>query len=142
MSTTTPRGEEGEIVALHKCYTCKGMFPKTAFNKEARQKYGIQKHCRKCANERVRKWREDNREKFNENHNRSRKANAEKYKARYALNSAVLKGELLKLPCVVCGNEDVEAHHEDYSKPLEVMWLCKTHHTAIHSGRLPNLVNV
>lgn len=34
---------------------------------------------------------------------------------------------LQKQPCF-CGSSRVEAHHEDYSKPLEIEWLCKRHH--------------
>jgi hypothetical protein len=32
------------------------------------------------------------------------------------------------LPCSVCGAEPTEAHHQDYAKPLDVQWLCKSHH--------------
>jgi len=28
-----------------------------------------------------------------------------------------------------------EAHHGDYTKPLEVQWLCKEHHWAHHNER-------
>lgn len=35
--------------------------------------------------------------------------------------------------CVVCGNKKTEAHHSDYSKPLDVTFLCKPHHFALHS---------
>ena len=47
---------------------------------------------------------------------------------------AVKKG-LLTRPkfCSVCGREVfVEAHHEDYNKPLEVIWVCKSCHENIH----------
>lgn len=37
-----------------------------------------------------------------------------------------------KLPCVKCGNIKSQAHHEDYSKPLKVTWLCAIHHTELH----------
>lgn len=45
----------------------------------------------------------------------------------------IRKGDLIKLPCEVCGtNEKVEAHHDDYSKPLDVRWLCRKHHQEHH----------
>ena len=48
---------------------------------------------------------------------------------------AVLKAKLKKQPCEYpnCGNLKTEAHHFDYSKPLEVNWLCKKHHAEFHS---------
>lgn len=42
------------------------------------------------------------------------------------------RGVLKPEPCEVCGSLDVEMHHEDYSKPLEVHWLCREHHLAHH----------
>jgi hypothetical protein len=35
-------------------------------------------------------------------------------------------------PCRVCGNPKTDAHHDDYTKPLEVDWLCRLHHIARH----------
>jgi len=38
-------------------------------------------------------------------------------------------GRLKVQPCEICGVSDyVEAHHKDYSKPLEINWLCRKHH--------------
>lgn len=46
---------------------------------------------------------------------------------------AVVRGELIRQSCERCGVvETVQAHHEDYSKPLEVIWLCKIHHMIRH----------
>ena len=43
---------------------------------------------------------------------------------------------LIKDTCKVCGtNENVEAHHEDYSKPLEIIWLCRNHHREHHKNQ-------
>jgi len=35
----------------------------------------------------------------------------------------------------VCGAENAQAHHDDYSRPLDVRWLCDTHHRQ-HHGEL------
>jgi ribosomal protein L37E len=54
--------------------------------------------------------------------------------ARNRAESAVKKGYLPKLPCQVCRNTESYAHHLDYSKPFEVIWLCIPHHTQIHQS--------
>ncbi len=57
-----------------------------------------------------------------------------KQKARTAVRSALISGRLLKLPCQKCG-KPAEAHHPNYRKPLEVIWLCSIHHQEIHRRR-------
>ena len=52
----------------------------------------------------------------------------EKVKARMAVTNAIAAGRLHRQPCEVCGAVLVEAHHDDYAKPLEVRWLCRSHH--------------
>lgn len=36
----------------------------------------------------------------------------------------------------ICGNDNAEAHHEDYSKQLDVLWLCHKCHMRHHVGIL------
>ena len=49
------------------------------------------------------------------------------------LNHALESGKVKKLPCQQCGStKRPEAHHPDYSKPLEVTWLCRDCHIQIH----------
>lgn len=56
-----------------------------------------------------------------------------KVKAQAAVCTAIRNGKLKRLPCQVCGTtENVHAHHPDYSKPLEVEWLCVIHHSREH----------
>lgn len=56
----------------------------------------------------------------------------EKHAARLTVNNAVRYGRLIKKPCEVCFSPDSEAHHEDYSKPLDVIWYCPKHHAERH----------
>lgn len=51
-----------------------------------------------------------------------------KDRCRAYLNVYVQRGKVKRDKCEVCGKTAVEAHHEDYSKPLEVKWLCRRHH--------------
>lgn len=52
--------------------------------------------------------------------------------ARQATRNALRRGLLKKSSCEVCGEEKTEAHHDDYSKPFDVRWLCTTHHAEHH----------
>lgn len=56
----------------------------------------------------------------------------EKVKARGAVKHALMRGVLVRRPCEVCGAAEVQAHHDDYGKPLDVRWLCTTHHGELH----------
>jgi hypothetical protein len=58
--------------------------------------------------------------------------NAAKVKARQACKYAVKSGKLTRLPCEECGAAKSHAHHEDYSKPFDVKWLCAACHAVLH----------
>ena len=52
----------------------------------------------------------------------------------FAVNNAIHRGELERQPCEVCGaTENVHGHHDDYSKPFNIRWLCPPHHAAEHN---------
>lgn len=52
--------------------------------------------------------------------------------ARFAVRNAIRRGEMSKQPCEICNNPKAQAHHDDYSKPLVVRWLCTKHHNEYH----------
>jgi ribosomal protein L37AE/L43A len=58
-----------------------------------------------------------------------RKANS-----RSTANVAVRRGKLQIQPCEKCGASEAEKHHDDYSKPLDVRWLCRGCHMEHHEG--------
>ena len=57
-----------------------------------------------------------------------RQKHPEKARAWSMVGRAVRNGTLIRQPCEVCGEAKVQAHHEDYSKPIDVRWLCFKHH--------------
>lgn len=58
--------------------------------------------------------------------------NQVKRAAHILVGNRVAAGKIERLPCEVCGCVDVDAHHDDYSQPLSVRWLCVTHHNEWH----------
>lgn len=64
-----------------------------------------------------------------------RTLNSLKVKARKKLNYEVMCGRIMKKPCNVCGENKVEAHHSNYSRPLDVIWLCHRCHRT-EEGRI------
>lgn len=61
-----------------------------------------------------------------------RTTSPEKYRAAYLTSNAIRDGRLIRKPCEVCEKIKSEAHHEDYSKPFDVVWLCRKHHLERH----------
>ena len=61
--------------------------------------------------------------------------NRDKHRSRQILWSAVKRGEVIRPSrCERCKKkvERIEAHHEDYAKPLDVAWLCPPCHSIVH----------
>ena len=95
-----------------------------------------------------RKYRQKNRLKlreYNREYNREwrsvngyhneikwREEHPEAVRASQILRYAIRKGVIKKKPCVVCGSPKSQGHHEEYSKPLEVTWLCAVCHKKHH----------
>ena len=63
----------------------------------------------------------------------------ERYRARYILRNAVRLGKIKKGCCEVCGSLNAEAHHDDYSRPLEVRWFCSLHHRIMEGRWIPKV---
>ena len=79
-----------------------------------------------------RAWVKANPESATASQHKRRASAPEKYAARTALGNAVRDGLVRKMPCEKCGNPKSDGHHEDYSKPLDVVWLCRKHHLEYH----------
>ena len=58
----------------------------------------------------------------------------EKARAHLKVWQALQSGKLQKLPCQICGDLNVHAHHHNYESPLDVQSLCPAHHRQIHAA--------
>lgn len=55
-----------------------------------------------------------------------------KMNARSYANVYLRRGKIERKPCSECKSPKAQMHHEDYSKPLDVEWLCRRCHLAHH----------
>ncbi len=119
------------------CCVCKENKPFNCFYKDKNKKDGYGYRCKQCDSLRVRK-RTDN----TKHQNNWKLKNPIAYKAHRAVRTALANGFIVKTVCIVCGNKS-EAHHADYSRPLDVVWLCRKHHKESHkSSKTPHLIRV
>ena len=43
----------------------------------------------------------------------------------------IRSGLIARQPCEVC-SAPPDAHHSDYNNPLDIRWLCRSHHRSMH----------
>lgn len=117
------------------CTQCKEVKPISDFGKHKRD--GFRSECKDCKREWDKKYNKTSERKiYNariQKQNRQDPLKRLKLKARMATNWAIKTGKLKRLPCE-CGNPKTEAHHKDYSKPMDVLWLCKPCHWKHHKA--------
>lgn len=142
------------MVRLEKeCFKCKTVKPLTEFYKHPAMADGHLNKCKECNKNDSTKHRNQNLEKVRA-YDRERgkiperiKANTEIMRAwreedhrrQYAhgkVSRAIKSGKLVRSPCIRCGEPKSLAHHEDYDKPLDVMWLCQPCHKQRHKELL------
>ena len=124
------------------CFKCRRTLPLAEFYRHPRMADGHLNKCRACARADVQANRERRADYYREydraRHSPERLAmmmagrDPEHHRARWTVHNAIRDGRLLRQPCEVCGAVKVEAHHDDYSKPLDVRWLCRKHHAMVH----------
>jgi hypothetical protein len=135
------------------CPKCEKTLPLELFNKSKATADGASSYCKACGKEYHANWKEKNltpekakkyREKFakdNPGYSTKKKAewlksHPERAKVRDAVKYAMKTGKLVRQPCFVCGDQQSETHHPDYSRPLDVVWLCKPHHIQLHNEHI------
>jgi hypothetical protein len=141
------------MTTLKTCTGCHKEKEVSEFRKHKLGKNGLDPACKDCRylynhyrkneprilaqnREKASRYRANNKEKLSVKTKEMRRT--KKGKARRMIEVRLRRGTIMRQPCVVCkrfhGTEvKAQAHHCDYNDPLNVMWLCVTHHAAWHS---------
>ncbi len=139
---------------MKECFKCQTVKPLSEFYKHPQMGDGHLNKCKECTKkdsdenfkrkmqdpdwqikerERQRKKEEARRQKGLVKKYKRKPISAAERKAIYGeYMSAIQLGKIIPQPCQVCGKEKAQGHHEDYSKPLDVVWLCSRHHADRH----------
>lgn len=138
---------------MKQCFKCGESLPLDQFYRHPKMADGLLGKCKACtkkdvkaryeltrperaAYEAERSRRPERRRAAVDYQKKRRHVHPERSAARHAVWRAVRDGILWRGPCEVCGTQtNVEAHHEDYGKPLEVRWLCFLHHRMVHGQK-------
>ena len=147
---------------MKKCVKCGGDKAISEFYKQPGSSDGVASKCKECQKQASQEARYANLERYREYdrtrgslpHRRaardayqktengketcssSKKSwitrNHDKRSAHIAVGNALRDKKLTREPCCVCRSKQSQAHHPDYAKPFEVVWLCTKCHAELH----------
>jgi ribosomal protein S27AE len=134
---------------VKRCFKCGDEKPLTEFYRHPKMADGYLGKCKSCTRidvaqnyraridhyveyERNRAQNPQRKEMALEYQRRRRRRDPIKAAAHIATSNAIRDGRLIRKPCESCGDANVDAHHDDYTRPLDVRWLCRRHHLAVH----------
>ena len=115
---------------MKKCSCCKEQKDFVFFHADKTQNSGYSAYCKLCKKQKDKIF-QLNRVVDKEKKDQWRKKFPERKNAQAKVYRALASGKLVKQPCFLCGDV-AEAHHPDYSRPLDVVWLCAPHHRQAH----------
>lgn len=127
--------EDIQPTGKKRCCMCKRNLPVGEFN-YARSNYdGLASHCRECGREYKLQHYEQYYGEYYERSRQYRREKPERHRAYSIVEEAIKNGELIRPDvCSKCGkNDDIVAHHDNYSRPLDVVWLCISCDRQLHA---------
>ncbi len=134
---------------MKRCSMCKDIKPLQDFHLNKSTKDGRQYRCKPCncaavqksyhkhrerrrASDKQRNHQEDRKTRARESQRQHRLRFPDRVRARLAVAKAVRCGDMVRLPCRVCGDPDTQAHHWRGYAPehwFDVQYLCADHHS-------------
>jgi hypothetical protein len=127
---------------MKRCTKCGVEKPATTEFFEAKRKGsrdGFHSWCRACHNAAHACYQATHPEARRATYARYKATHLEARKAKTIARRAVDRGQLIRPDaCERCGkpSSQLDKHHEDYSRPLEVKFLCRRCHKAVHRAAL------
>lgn len=145
---------------MKRCPKCKEIKTIADFTSDSTQHDKLNVYCRRCSSFKDKKYREKNKELLKEKRRQRygykpkrkgldplkrnlsikayRQRNKDKLNARARLAYAVKIGKIEKPDkCSICESKTkIEAHHPDYKKPLEIIWVCFQCHREKYHERM------
>jgi hypothetical protein len=125
-----------------KCSLCKKSYSIEEFRKQNDRKSGVSSICVYCKRIKEASWRERNKKQRNADQRtyyfEHKKEIAEKRKRNYDPikgKARWMARKIAEQKCIFCDKKG-ERHHEDYKHPLDIVFLCKSHHKQIHDGTM------
>jgi hypothetical protein len=127
---------------MKNCPTCRRCLPFSDFNRSRSRKDGFHAVCRECQKSHEAKYMSTERgqatrkrgERVKHRRRMASEPTRRKLIVRSMVRTAVRRGKLRRGVCF-CGNPKTEAHHEDYARPFDVIWLCRQHHAELHRNK-------
>lgn len=116
-----------------RCCRCKKLLSFSNFHRDSTRRDGHVGRCKLCTTIYA---RETGRHKYKVKRNYLQtyyQKYPAKKKAHSAIQNALRRVKIKRYPCIICGDTKSEAHHNDYEKPLDVVWLCRKHHQEHHN---------
>jgi hypothetical protein len=135
------------------CTRCEVVRPLEEFYKRGGGKWGYRSHCKACMSElnKMRSSTDESREAARRRSAKARRTESgreysrmkaleyrnrhpRRAKANDTVNTLIKNGTIERRDCGICGEPDAVAHHPDYDAPLNIIWLCRSHHKQAHAA--------
>ena len=121
------------------CFKCGEVKPLSDFYKHKGMADGHLNKCKVCTKKDTAKYTKDNPKKTGEYKKQWARRNSTKRAAHIIVGNAIRDGHLIRPDkCENCGcSSNLQAHHDNYMKPLDVRWLCVACHSDWHNHNTP-----
>jgi hypothetical protein len=115
---------------MKSCSQCHAFKPLADFDHSRSSRDGRHHRCKVCDRRRDKQRLKDG--SLHRSNERWKNHHPKAAKAHRILHAAIKRGDIQRGPCSECGKPGAHGHHDDYSKPLAVTWLCLHCHHELH----------